>query len=299
MCALTATAYTRPLRPDQIMERAAVLLQQEVLSCDQITGGLTNLNYRIDTARASYVYRTPLPGAHLLVNRWHEEDAIKAIAPIGLDVPTVFFNAVSGEKITSFVNNIFSATIPVMQRTAHVSRLLHKLHHSGAVFRNDFTMMDKLAHFEAVMAINDIPLPPGYTDARNELEQFHTHLLSLLRGIPLAPCHNDVVPENILLDQSGAGYLIDWEYAGMNDPAWDLAAYSLESNMAADEEEEFLALYFNGRYNEAVKTRMSIHKICQDVLWCLWAKIKAHFGADLSAYAEHRYQRALGHLKRI
>lgn len=299
MYPLTVTAKTSTLQHDQVMERAAVLLQQQVLYCERIPGGLTNLSYRVDTAQTSYVYRTPLPDSHLLVNRWYEADAIKAIAHTGLDVPVVFFNTASGEKITRFVSNVFSDDMPVRQRTACVCKLLRKLHQSAVVFRNDFSMMDKLAHFEAVMAINNIAFPLGYKEVRNEVELLHRGLLSLLKGMQLMPCHNDVVPGNILMDQYGASFLIDWEYAGRNDPLWDLAAYALESNMTAHEEEEFLALYFNGKYDNAVRTRILIHKICQDVLWCLWAKIKVHFGADLSGYAEHRYHRALGLLKYI
>lgn len=276
-----------------------MLLLQQVIYCERIPAGLTNLSYRVDTAQASYVYRTPMPGSHLLVNRWQEADAIKAIADMGLDVPVVYFNARSGEKITRFVSNVLSDNTPVGQKTACVCTLLRKLHQSAIVFRNDFSMMDKLGHFETVMAINGIDYPPGYRTVRNELDLLYRELRFLLKGMQLAPCHNDVVPENILMDQRSAGFLIDWEYAGMNDRVWDLAAYSLESNMTSDEEDEFLALYFNGRYDQAVRTRILIHKICQDVLWCLWAKIKSHFGPDLSGYAEHRYHRALGHLNHI
>lgn len=56
-------------------------------------------------------------------------------------------------------------------------------------------------------------------------------------GIKLSPCHNDLVAENILIVEDdvndiGANnqlFFIDWEYSGMNDPMWDIAALFLEN----------------------------------------------------------------------
>lgn len=47
-------------------------------------------------------------------------------------------------------------------------------------------------------------------------------------GAPPAPCHGDPVPANFLLSPSGL-VLIDWEYAGMADPAWDLGYLACEA----------------------------------------------------------------------
>ena len=60
-------------------------------------------------------------------------------------------------------------------------------------------------------------------------------------GIEAVPCHNDTVPENFVKDNEKL-YLIDWEYSGMNDPMWDLAAHCLECEFSEDEEELFLKL---------------------------------------------------------
>ena len=44
-------------------------------------------------------------------------------------------------------------------------------------------------------------------------------------------------------------FLIDWEYSGLNDPIWDLAAFSIESNLSDDEEKELLDYYFENNIN--------------------------------------------------
>ena len=42
-------------------------------------------------------------------------------------------------------------------------------------------------------------------------------------GLRKVLCHNDVYEPNYIVTKTGDMYLIDWEYAGLNDPANDLA----------------------------------------------------------------------------
>ena len=39
-------------------------------------------------------------------------------------------------------------------------------------------------------------------------------------------------------------YLIDWEYSGMNDPAWDIAMYICESRLSSRAIAEFFSYYY-------------------------------------------------------
>ena len=48
-----------------------------------------------------------------------------------------------------------------------------------------------------------------------------------------SPSHNDPSPENFLYLKSQL-YLIDWELSGLNDPAWDLAHFSVIGNVPLD-----------------------------------------------------------------
>lgn len=52
------------------------------------------------------------------------------------------------------------------------------------------------------------------------------------QNITVLPCHNDLVPENILIKDRV--YFIDWEYSGKNDILWELANFMIECRL--DEE---------------------------------------------------------------
>jgi thiamine kinase-like enzyme len=115
--------------------------------------------------------------------------------------------------------------------------------------------------------------------------------------IELAPCHNDLVPENFVKSGNDNIYLIDWEYSGMNDPMWDVAAYSLESGLSIEEEEIFLSLYFNGDGVPLnVQQRLLMNKVFQDFLWSIWSIIKEAKGDDFGTYGFDRFNRAIKNL---
>src|SRR5262249_31753947 len=61
---------------------------------------------------------------------------------------------------------------------------------------------------------------------------------------PFVPSHVDPVAHNFVRARDGALYLIDWEYAAMAEPLWDLAAVAIEAELDAALEEVLLAAYF-------------------------------------------------------
>lgn len=61
-------------------------------------------------------------------------------------------------------------------------------------------------------------------------------------GRRLAPCHNDPVPAN-MIDDGARVLLVDWEFAGMNDPAWDLAYVAVEGGLGEAALDRLLAAY--------------------------------------------------------
>ena len=58
-------------------------------------------------------------------------------------------------------------------------------------------------------------------------------------------------------------YLIDWEYSGMNDPTWDIAAYIGESRLTRHAIDEFLSFYYgaNGPTREELMKIKGIGKV--------------------------------------
>lgn len=79
-------------------------------------------------------------------------------------------------------------------------------------------------------------------------------------------CHNDLNPKNCIFSAEGLKF-IDWEFAGMNDRYFDLAAVCVEFELDDEMQELFLEAYFENEYN--VK-KLEAYKIIYKTLCEEW-----------------------------
>ena len=80
-----------------------------------------------------------------------------------------------------------------------------------------FQMID---NYLALLADLGAALPDGYHDVLAKAESVRSALAA--NPVPLAPCHCDPLCENFI-DTGERMWLVDWEYAALGDPAFELA----------------------------------------------------------------------------
>jgi thiamine kinase-like enzyme len=96
------------------------------------------------------------------------------------------------------------------------------------------------------------------------------------------------------LDTGTRLWIVDWEYAGMNDPMWDLGDLSVEGGFDASQDMALLTAYFGRPPSAPDHGRMVIYKAMCDLLWTLWGLIQhanANPADDFLAYANNRFAR--------
>ena len=101
------------------------------------------------------------------------------------------------------------------------------------------------------------------------------------------------MPDN-LLDDGRRVTLVDWEYAGFNDPLWDLAYLAVEGGLDGAAEEALLAAY-DGAAGRRLRGRFARQKtLCLLVsgLWAMLAAQDARAAPALAGYAADRLPRA-------
>ena len=256
-------------------------------------GGMTNKNYKVMIDDQNYVLRVPGNGTEKMISRVDEIKNAAFAHEIGVDADLIYFNEQTGIKISKFIEDAQTlspegAKKPYVMKK--ICQLLNRLHQCGREMENEFNVYEKIESYEQLL--NE--LKGEYYDDYQSVKQQVLQLKELMDDleIKLAPCHNDTLAENFIKDEHDQYYLIDWEYAGMNDPMWDLAAHCLENGFNSDEEELFLKTYFKQEPKESYKTRVLINKIYQDFLWSLWTKVKEASGDDFGDYGIERYNRA-------
>ena len=269
------------------------------ISSIQLLGGMTNKNYRVVVKGKEYVLRTPGSGTERMINRKEEKMNVIQVSELGLDAELIYFNDETGVKITEFIKEAETLNGNSTKKTDYmepIAAAIRTLHDSNIKMINHFDVFEKIHEYERL--IMDLQCRPydGYDEVKAKVMALKEVYQSL--NIILTPCHNDLVPENIIRGRGGKIYLIDWEYSGMNDPIWDVAALSLECEFTQEEEALFLSFYLNQDHIPLdIQQRVLINKIFQDFLWSIWAIFKGAEGDDFGSYGIDRFNRAKENLE--
>lgn len=263
-------------------------------------GGMTNKNFKVVVDNNTYIARIPGNGTEGMINRHNEMVNSVLASKIGIDAEIVFFDELSGIKIAKYIEGaetINSAMARSKDNALKIAKLLKELHQSNINMKNEFNVFKEIYHYEELLEKANGDYYENYNEVKKDILEIETILKDC--DAILAPCHIDTVPENFIKDKWGKIYLIDWEYSGLNDPMWDVAAHFIECEFTEDEEEMFLKAYFNSKVTEKDKIKILCHKICQDFLWSLWTCIKEAQGDNFGDYGEIRYKRAIKNLAKL
>jgi thiamine kinase-like enzyme len=239
--------------------------------------------------------RLPGKGTEEYINRANEAVAARQAATAGVSPEVLHFDEGTGVMVTRYVSGTETMSPDGFRRPgapARAARAFRKLHDSGAVFASRFELFAMIDGYLKVLSTKDVALPAGYHDVVNEVNRSVRPALDA-RRLPLAPCHCDPLCENFL-DAGDRMWIVDWEYAGMNDPMWDLGDLSVEGSFDERQDEEMMQGYFGREPAPAERARVVIYKAMCDLLWTLWGLIQlanANPADDFRRYADGRFER--------
>lgn len=184
---------------------------------ESLSDGPTNASYLLERDGAHYVLRLDKPAAiQLGLDRANEQRVYETLAAGGLAPEMVFFDAAAGVCLRPFLpgRSWIESDLSCdgnLERLAMVLRALHVLPLVGK-------------EFKPLAAANRYAAQLGTEQANIILRQAETLLAdSELKPAARTLCHNDLLCQNILQTDDGQIALIDWEYAAVGDPWFDLA----------------------------------------------------------------------------
>lgn len=276
--------------------RCMEIPQGQIEEC-QVCGGMTNRNFRVKALKKEYILRIPGAGTDRMIDRAAEEKHNRLGEKLGINVPAEYFSPASGVKISVCIPHAQTLTFRTarwdvnMRKTADILSLLH---HSGESMARVFDVRREYEEYKKQAQEARAVLYPDFA----QMDEWFYELMERMEvlGWELCPCHNDLVPENFIRDRQGRIYLIDWEYAGLNDPMWDIGSHFLECEFTPEDEQVYLEYYYGKGAKEAFLARqmekIRIFQMSQDILWSLWTAIKEAKGEDFGSYGRDRLARA-------
>jgi thiamine kinase-like enzyme len=225
--------------------------------------GLTNHNVLVTVRGETFIVRFPKPDADRIVNRNHEAKALALIKQTGLDVETVYFDPSSGIKITRYVPDLVTfGETSLSDRIERTAALMRRLHALQTPIGEPFDPIARYRQYRAHV------IHPLIDDASAEIVIQAVDQLSTRMTL----CHNDWVPGNIGFTTT-RDYLLDYEYAGDNDPYFDVMSFITENELTLDERQRFLFAYFGRVPNRDEQRRLDRYEALHNLLWCTWAQM--------------------------
>ncbi len=257
-------------------------------------GGLTNVNHLIEVGGVRYVLRVPGHGTSEYIDRRTEAVAAHSAAAAGVNADVVYFDPTDGLMVTRFVEGSVTMDADRFRDLSAVGRagsVLHRLHHAAAPFGTEFRLFAMIDEYKGLLAAKGAVLPARFDAAQQRADSARAALEA--HPVALVPSHCDPLCENFL-DVGDRMFLVDYEYAGNNDPMWDLGDLSVEGEFSAEQDDALLVAYFGGRPPSDQVGRMVVYKALCDLLWTLWGVLQHVNGNpadDFWAYAVGRFAR--------
>ena len=107
--------------------------------------------------------------------------------------------------------------------------------------------------------------------------------------------HIDAVPDNFLFVQKNGKEeirLIDWEYAGMQDPHVDIAMFCIYSLYNKRQVDRLIAAYFKDGCDNTIRIKIYCYIAACGLLWSNWCEYKRNLGVEFGEYSLRQYRYA-------
>jgi thiamine kinase-like enzyme len=252
---------------------------------EPLEGGITNRNYRVRFGGRDCVLRLPGKGTELLgIDRAAECAAARAAASIGVGPAVVAYEAALGVLVTAYVDARPATPDELRARLPEVAALLRRIHHGPALP----VPCSPLARAEAYREEAERrggAIPAIYDGAAAAARR----IVAALPHEP-APCHSDLLTANFL-DDGERLWIVDYEYAGMGDPRFDLANFASHHDLDPGGERALLTTYHGRAPTEAELAAVRLLRMLAAFWEGMWGVLQAAISEldfDFAAYAaEH------------
>jgi thiamine kinase-like enzyme len=257
----------------------------------ELSGGLTNRNLKVSNPNGCCVVRIPSEGPDLLgIDRDREHANSVAAARAGVGAPVLHYRPGAGLTVGFLPGTALTDADlhdpAVLGRVATACRQLH----AGPRFVGEFDMFAVQARYRAIVAEHGFRLPARYDEFGPQVER-----MALALGPRVTvPCHNDLLAAN-LLDDGEQVRIIDYEYAGNNDPCFELGNIWSEAALPAPLLDVLVTAYF-GRPRPAQVARARLFGLMSKYGWTLWAAIQdatSPLEFDFWSWGMEKYDRAV------
>ncbi len=292
--------FTDRLSPEELDLLARVLRArpEELALVSALKKGMTNRSFLIDCRGEKYIFRVPGAGTGRLISRREEADAYRAVQGRELCEDVLYLDPDSGYKLSRYIEGARVCDPLSPEDTAACMKKLRAFHRLGLKVGHEFDIFGHIDFYEGLWEGR----PSAYPDYQNTKEKvFRLKPFLDAQAGEKVLTHIDAVPDNFLFYQNEGGQreirLIDWEYAGMQDPHVDIAMFCIYAMYDREQVDRLIGQYFTEGCPAETRVKVYCYIAACGLLWSNWCEYKHSLGIQFGAYSLRQYQYAVDYYR--
>ncbi|MGZ4298922.1 MAG: phosphotransferase [Solirubrobacteraceae bacterium] len=260
-----------------------------------LDGGITNRNFRVRFGERDCVLRLPGRDTGLLgIDRAAERVATERAAALGIAPPLL---AADEEcMVTEWLPGAPMHGDRLRADPSSAARALRAFHDCGLELPVRFWVPDLLHDYARIVTERGGTLPDSY----RRTQELVGRIAEVLPLDDPAPCHDDLLPGNILAADAdpGRAVLVDWEYAGMGHRYFDLANLAVNNDFDEAAQDRLLTAYFDRPPEPARRAALRLMMLVSDAREAAWGVVQGSISEldfDFADYARQHFRRLERH----
>lgn len=265
---------------------------EEITDITVLKKGMTNRSFLFTCKDKKYIMRIPGEGTDRLINRRQEAAVYYAIADKNICDDIAYINPENGYKITEFLEDARVCDPTDYEDVKKCMNRLRDFHALKLKVAHEFDIFGQIEFYETLW--------DGTPSVYKDYEKTKANVWSLKPYIDAHTgekilTHIDAVPDNFLFVQRNGKEeirLIDWEYAGMQDPHVDIAMFCIYSLYNKRQVNRLIAAYFTDGCDDATRIKIYCYIAACGLLWSNWCEYKRNLGVEFGEYSLRQYRYA-------
>lgn len=271
----------------EIIEDILKVNKKDIHNIHTLKKGMTNRSFIFTVNNKRYIMRIPGEGTDKLIDRKEEYDVYQRVKKEPYTETILYLNPDSGYKISEFLENTRNSDANNIQDVKKSMSVLRKFHSQNYQVDHTFDIWKQIDFYESLRKT---------ASAYRDYEEIKDWVLKLKPFIEdnvtkWSLCHIDANYDNFLIDQNNNVFLIDWEYAGMQDPDLDIAMYAIYAGYTKEKIDQLINIYYENKVSENIRYKIYAYVAVGGLLWSNWCEYKQSLGLDFGEYslAQYRY----------
>jgi len=275
-----------------ILQRIPQFASVEFPEIKELTGGITNRNYKITIDGESFVLRLGGNETQFLgIDRKNEYDCSALAWEVGIAPEPIAFLEPEGYILARFISG---KAMPAEEigTEENIRRVVEsiKAYHALEFFPGTFSPFRVADDYTKTARRFNVQLPEKmdrYLEKSSEIEK-----AMYREPLTSRPCHNDLLNGNFI-DDGTRIRILDWEYAGMGDIFFDLGNFAVQHDFNDEEDEILLKAYF-GSPTDSQRAHQKLMKIMSDLREAMWAQVQlgvSKLDFDYAGYGQKYFDR--------